>query len=322
MSKSNPCGEKLALYQAGKPVTLWQKDGPVQAWRCSSCGYIFFDPPDEDALRQYYQVEYPEVAKSWYNIENNWNEDTCAKRTKYLIEMARQWIGSDKVRYHESGCSFGGIVRKLNALGYDASGTELNAAAVAEARDKGNTAIHAVTDAEYFASANAKADFVYSFHCLEHMPDPAQYLSSLREHLSQDGVALFHVPNAIALNSLVEGFHQNSWFAYPDHLHMLSPASVQCLADSTGFHAIDIWTSMVTEQPEKDSEVIRGNPHSARGKIMYKVIQDGLLGEELCFLITPKDSRSALKHADKILDMKKRCEAWRVREVGYIEVQA
>lgn len=322
MSKANPCGEKLALYQAGKPVTMWQKDGPVQAWRCSSCGYIFFDTPDEDYLRQYYQVEYPEGAKSWYNIENNWSEDRCVSTAKYLTDMAQKWVGSDKVRYHESGCSFGGVVRKLNAQGYDASGTELNASAVAEAREKGNTAIHSVTDAEYFASVNAKADFVYSFHCLEHMPSPAQHLSALREHVSPDGVVLFHVPNAMALNSIVGGFNQNSWFAYPDHLHMFSPASALCLAESVGYHVIDVWTNMLTEQPEKDSEIIRGNPSSVRGKIMYKVVQDALMGEELCFLITPKDSRAALKHANRILDTKGRCDAWRAKEAGYLELQA
>jgi 2-polyprenyl-3-methyl-5-hydroxy-6-metoxy-1,4-benzoquinol methylase len=323
MSKVIPCGTKVAMQHAGKPLVSWQNTDAVQAWRCSECGYIYFDTPDLGFLREYYQVKYPEEAKSWYNLKNDWNEDRCEHLASYVRSVARKWIQTDQVFYHESGCAFGGIVRKLNQLGFRATGTELNETAVAEAQAAGNENVHACTDRELFSEKSDRADLVYGFHCLEHMPFPTQYLTELRHILSPRGVALFHVPNAVAANSLLRGFDKNSWFAYPGHLHMFSPSSVICLAESAEFDVLDIRTNLLTDDSSKDAEMLGGaDAASIRGRIFNEIIQDGLLGQEICFVITPSGSETAEKYAENIAATRKRTTNFRAREITYLQLQA
>src|SRR5262245_5843203 len=58
MQKSLPCGAKVPLVEDGANVVLYRGGDAHQAYHCSECGYIFFDPPDRGFLQEYYNSEY------------------------------------------------------------------------------------------------------------------------------------------------------------------------------------------------------------------------------------------------------------------------
>jgi len=272
-------------------------------------------------LNKYYQTEYPESAASWYSIKDDWNEERVNERANYVLQTARRWLGKDNVRYHESGCSFGGIVRKLNMLGYAATGAELNEKAVSEAHANGNLSIFCRDEAELFRGKEQVCEIFYSFHALEHMPDPQGFLVSIRKFLSKESIALLHVPNAICANSIMRGFYKNSWFAYPDHLHLFSPASIFCLADSTRYSVLDVSTNMIAQDTKQISEILGDDLDSIRGRAISQMIQDCRLGLELQFVLTRSDSKVAAKYAEQISALRRSIPLWRQQEIDYLKLQ-
>ncbi len=62
------CG-KTFLLQRGQKVGRPRGSQFHRAWRCKSCGFIFFDSPKLEFLADYYKGKYPSAAGSWYNAQ-------------------------------------------------------------------------------------------------------------------------------------------------------------------------------------------------------------------------------------------------------------
>jgi SAM-dependent methyltransferase len=322
MQKSLPCGSKVPLVENGTNVVLYRGSETHPAHRCSECGYIFFDPPDSDFLKEYYNGEYPRSAASWYNVDSNYHPDRCSARFERITAIAERFLGTKDVSYHEAGCAFGGVVAMFRSKGYDASGTDINAAAVNEGRLRGNGDIFPESEGAFFNRTGRRVDVLFSFHAVEHMPHPVEFLAEISNLLTSRGIAVIFVPNSVAAQSVLKGFHSNPWFAYPDHLHLFSAQSALCLARRTGYELLDVWTEMLTDDPSKDAAVLGADPAAHEGRVRAFLIKSLFLGQELCFVLTPKGSETASLLADRAVDVRAHCQAAGEREKALLELCA
>jgi SAM-dependent methyltransferase len=301
-----PCTAKMAVLENGKPLVLWRGSETLQSWRCAECGYIFFDVPDLEFLKTYYQHEYPQSAVSWYNVENDYNPDRCRARSDLAISFALTFLGTDKVAYHESGCSFGGTVAALRDKGYDATGCELNKDAVAQGRARGNKWISDESDSEFLGRTKRRPNLIYSHHAVEHMPDPVGFLSGLKGLLDPLGVIFLTLPNAVSAVAMKRGFHGHPWFAYPDHLHLLSPRSLLCLAEKAGYQVVHVDTRMAAAT-EADCLALGADPREREGRLSLTMIEQTLMGAELRVVLTPIDSEVARRSRTQIETTRTKC---------------
>jgi predicted SAM-dependent methyltransferase len=302
-----PCGEKIPVMEGGEPLVLWRDADTLQCWRCGDCGYMFFDIPDLDFLNAYYQDEYPKAAAPWYNPENDYHPSRYAERVALVTEAARTFLLTDQVAYHESGCAFGGTVAALRDMGHDATGTELNSDAVARGRARGNEWISDETDTRFLARVGRQPDLLYCFHAVEHMPDPVAYLRDVRSVLSPRGIACIVVPNAVSAAAMHKGYHGHPWFAYPDHLHLLSPRSLLCLARKAGFEVLRVDSRKVGADATDDSIILGGEADARRSRLGRQVIEQTLMGVELRAILTPIGSLTARRSSAKIEETQARC---------------
>jgi len=322
MPERLPCGAKVPLVEDGANVVLYRGRDAHPAYRCSDCGYIFFDPPDSMFLQDYYNDEYPRSAASWYNADSNYNSDRCSARVERITTLAERFLGTKDVSYHEAGCAFGGVIAMFRSEGYDASGTDINEVAISEGRLRGNTAIFAESESNFFERTGRRVDVLFSFHAVEHMPLPDQFLAELSNLLTSRGIVIIFVPNSIAAQSVLKSFSSNPWFAYPDHLHLFSAKAALCLAERTGYELLDVWTDMVTDDPRKDAVVLGADPAAHEARVRAHLIKSLYLGQELCFVLTSKGSATASLHADQISAVRAHCEAAGKREKALLDLCA
>jgi SAM-dependent methyltransferase len=108
-------------------------------------------------------------------------------------------LGVENVeRYIDVGCSAGLLIEAVqDAFGCEVLGVEPGVVYREYARSKGFAVYEDLNQIQ--AAKEARFDLVSMIHVLEHIPDPVEYLGSLREeYLTHDAKLLIEVPNLYA----------------------------------------------------------------------------------------------------------------------------
>lgn len=229
------------LVQFGQAVEYQWSGGKVAARVCTRCGYVSFPPPSEERLAVYYSEEFGRGSEEYYTYEKDYDPDKTRGSADIAIALAKTFHpGHEEAVVLELGCAYGGAVAELRKRGLKAFGLDLSSSAIAEGRARGNEFIFNKSPKEFFSETGIRADVVISFHMLEHVPKLPEYLEALKPVLNDGGVAMFRVPNGAYARPWLHGFPAWDWFAYPDHLHMLSPNAAACLVRKCGFELVGL----------------------------------------------------------------------------------
>lgn len=187
--------------------------------RCTACTLEFADPPApaDDAFYRWLDQH------SRYYEQQRWEWD----RVQEVLARQR---GATVL---EIGAGDGRFLRRLReTAGATTVAIERSDAAVAALRDQGIEA-HAAADADR-ALAGRRFDFVLAFHCLEHVPDPAGLLGSMRARAGDAGRVLFSVPYSPM-------YFERRWFDPlnhpPHHLSRWNARALEALAHRCGGRA-------------------------------------------------------------------------------------
>ncbi len=285
------------------------------ARRCSDCGHVFFVPPAADVLSRYYRDVYPASSISWSNVDADYETSRVKFRAELILKISARYGFGLSDRYHETGCAFGGTIHEFDRMGYSATGTDSNADAIDQGRARENASIFAETEFEFFQRSAVRPNVVYGFYMLERMSDPLSYLRKLAPLLASRSIVIMLVPNAMALFPTAYGFDQYDWFSYPSKLNMYSPYSVSCLAQAAGYDLLEVWTAISGLEPQATSAI--SGPYletPSTNELKEQMINGGLFGEELAFVIAPHGSSVSSLYATKVLATAARCEAQKERE--------
>ena len=144
---------------------------------CTVCALKFFFPATPGSEELYARLS----LIPWYYSPNKEEFISAARRVP------------SGARVIEIGCGSGHFASHIP--GRDYTGIELNRTAVAQAKERGLNVLH--EDLADFASrAPAAFDVVCAFQVLEHVPDPAAFLTACCQLAKPGGILMFGVPNA------------------------------------------------------------------------------------------------------------------------------
>jgi SAM-dependent methyltransferase len=143
-------------------------------------------------------------------------------------------------RVLDVGCGDGGAASILAALGWSASGVDVDDRAVAVARRRGLDA-RAGTIAEVGLD-DGSFDLVVASHVIEHVHDPVELLAQARRALRPGGRLVVMTPNARAP---LLGWHGARWRALdpPRHLAIFAASGLGLLAARAGFRDVQVTTT-------------------------------------------------------------------------------
>jgi 2-polyprenyl-3-methyl-5-hydroxy-6-metoxy-1,4-benzoquinol methylase len=189
---------------------------PVSNHICTTCGFIFQTPRmTENELQEFYAAEYRRIYQG--------KEEPVAKdiamqtlRARALLDFTQPYLAGSlngDALFLDIGCSTGKLMESMaHAFGCRVVGIEPGNAYRQEDQHRGLDVYASLEGLKQ--SGQYPCDLVSLIHVLEHMPNPVQYLSHLRQELLQpNGWLLVEVPNLYAHDSF-EVAHLSSFSAH------------------------------------------------------------------------------------------------------------
>jgi len=206
---------------------LFAKDGRG-FWRCRGCGLQRqFPLPELEELREYYDHSYRHATYKCHLEAAEMKRATARRRLRDVLPYCRPG------RWLDVGCSNGVLVEELLHHGLEAEGIDLSGVAVEEAQRKDLPVTRCTIDDH---RPPYRYDTVTCFDVLEHVSDPAKFVSSLRRLLVADGTVALSVPN---LGSISRLLMRRRWYFYSrEHLYCFTRSTIGQLLSHGGFDII------------------------------------------------------------------------------------
>lgn len=158
---------------------------------------------------------------------------------RYLFQVLQRYLNAHEgEKVLEVGCNRGSIVKRLQELGVDAHGVDINPAAIAD----GLTDNLSVMDATNLAFPDNSFDKAYSLHTIEHIPDLRKALDEMERVLKPNGLLVLTYPIE---PSFMRGFwclyhavvvYKNPLAAREIHIHSIHPRKLRKLIHSFGLN--------------------------------------------------------------------------------------
>ncbi|MDR2906255.1 MAG: class I SAM-dependent methyltransferase [Helicobacteraceae bacterium] len=182
----------------------------------------------------------------------NWHSDTPESKrrdietAKSLFDAHAIYPAQKEARILEIGCGMGRFMLMLRDAGYaNLTGIDIDKSQI-EIAQKENLNVVLADAAEFLANNTEKYDAIYAFDLLEHIEKERQlpFLKAIFAAASDDGFAVFAVPNALAPLA--------AFYRYIDFTHTVSytPITMRFLLNNAGFHHI-----VVRAQHQETEEV-------------------------------------------------------------------
>jgi SAM-dependent methyltransferase len=197
---------------------------------CSNCGLVFLSPRmTRKELEAFYEGEYRQL----YQGDQGPNpKDLTVQggRAEALLKFARPHLPRVS-RHLDIGCSSGLLLQCFQqAYGCRPVGIEPGVAYRRFTQEKGLVVYSTLSDLRQ--AGEARFDLISMAHVLEHLPNPVNYLSALRQDLlTLDGRLLIEVPNLYAHDSFEVA-----------HLVSYSPHTMSETLRQAGFEVVSLHT--------------------------------------------------------------------------------
>jgi SAM-dependent methyltransferase len=211
------------------------KCGGFSYVRCGSCGLVQINPqpfPAEIAAR--YGEAHGEDYLS-YELSNEVNflrlqELALADAGFFILE--KELLENGKApRVIDIGCATGTLLEKLRERGWNCTGVEISPSAE-YAREKRSLDVRS-TPLETCGFPDNSFDALLASHLIEHLNDPALFVSEAYRVLEEGGRIYITTPNIAGFQArLFRGRWRSAIF---DHLYLFSVKSLSRLLEKQGF---------------------------------------------------------------------------------------
>jgi 2-polyprenyl-3-methyl-5-hydroxy-6-metoxy-1,4-benzoquinol methylase len=209
--------------------------------------------PNAQELKKHYNSAYQVPREAYFHTVNK--EFPALRRTLEQLTKGRKML--------EIGCSYGGMLARFGAVGWKVDGVELDQRAVDIARKSLGLTVQSGTLREVADKLSPPYDVITAYHVIEHVPDPAAFLSQIRALSAVDGVLVLRLPNASSVAArLTKGWWE--WFIAPEHVNVFSPKSISMLLKQKGF------TVMSQESRRGDGNRLLFEAVKTVGRIGYR----------------------------------------------------
>jgi 2-polyprenyl-3-methyl-5-hydroxy-6-metoxy-1,4-benzoquinol methylase len=240
----------------------WRDEGEFAVVECLACGFRFTSPrPTQEAMPQFYadaygpyqgfdrkapvlfdprgsflarlknELKYAVLTRHYgYRIQGHSAQSFGSHAFPAAVETLafrilrhrnpRLPIRTGRGRALDIGCGNGSHLLALHTLGWDVTGFDLRDKTDPAVREAGIPVLTGCMDA--LRPYRGTFDVVSMWHVLEHLHDPAAWLTQVRELLSPDGTLVVEVPNSGSAAARLLGARWHQW-DLPRHLSHFTP---------------------------------------------------------------------------------------------------
>lgn len=248
------CSGPGDLLYTDQPDRVFSAAGRWSVRRCRTtrCGMLWLDPmPVEEDLPFAYESYYTH-GESQHSMRHRIGAMLYRAATNAVLSLAgipqeqkrvsRMFLGEGRGRtLLDVGCGAGAFVSKMRARGWDASGIDVDAAAVAAARSNYGVDVQQGVVADLVAKGR-RFDVVTANHVIEHVADPVRFLVYCRKLLSGNGRVILVTPNAESVGHRSFGPYWRG-LEVPRHLWIFTAGALRECAHRAGLADFALFTT-------------------------------------------------------------------------------
>ena len=249
------CGSGGLVVYEGMSDDLYAAPGSWALTRCGNadCKLMWLDPaPHADDLgllyRDYHTHSEVEdlrpslrLARSLYRLIADCVLSVfglpAEKRRARLMFIG----GEDPATLMDIGCGDGSFLREMADRGWQVSGVDFDAEAVALSRARHHLEVRVGT-VESLVANGLKYDVVTASHVIEHVPDPIEFLRKCGQLLRPGGRIILRTPNCESFGHRVYG---RAWRGLepPRHLQLFTLSAISACARKAGLKTASYCTT-------------------------------------------------------------------------------
>lgn len=234
---------KNSSYQIVSDSVRDDPDKHIKVVSCSSCDLIQLTPvPLGEEQTNYSGTTFKSIGMDdGYADLRQRNEWDTLRRIEHLRILVQDVFGEkQKIRYVDLGCGYGWCVDKTKQLGWQAEGIDADpgSVAIASKMHHGNFKLVPV-GSEFDALPKKTYDLVTTFHVLEHVADPVQFVRGALSLLSRPGLLYIEVPNVQDENlQFIPAYKDFHWQRF--HIAYYNVTTLQKVLEAAGAEQFSI----------------------------------------------------------------------------------
>ncbi len=211
---------------------------PLNNYCCKNCGFVFVLPRlnNEQINALYTKGEFSKKARnhSSPDLKKYKQTEVWALERIHLLEQKIPTFFSQKKTCIEIGSGASSFSWLLQSRGHVSEALEPDVNYANSAKERYNLLVHQLL-LENFNRDNTY-EFISSFHVIEHIVDPVDFLNHIYRILKQEGVLYIECPtiDEIYTNDL-------DTFFWDVHLNTFSNVTLPFLLEKTGFEVIEVF---------------------------------------------------------------------------------
>jgi SAM-dependent methyltransferase len=221
------CGDtRRTLLYSGLTDTNFSRSAPGvwQSWRCASCRTAYLDPrPNPETIGLAYQAYYTHIPQG---------PGAVGRLGALVLDVVPVPPGGGRLL--DIGSGAGAFVLAAAERGWNAEGLEPDESAVAASRSRGAHVTHGGTE----SLGVAEYDVITMNHAIEHVHDPVDSLTRMRDALRPGGSVFLATPN---LKSVGHRLFGTDWYGLdpPRHLQVFTQKGLGISLERAGFGRIE-----------------------------------------------------------------------------------
>jgi SAM-dependent methyltransferase len=269
------------MYLEGVTDLFHGESGIWNLQECTGCGLIYTSPQiPEDRVSEYYPDDYAS-----YGAGGELSGSPAMQFLKsaailpYTLRYGQPGylprpFGAGRLL--EIGCGAGGYLKELSSLGWQCTGVDISAQAIANARMR-NPNSKLIKGVIGDVGVGEKFDVIVMHHVLEHLYHPREVVATCFEMLHPGGKLAVSVPD---MGSLEARFFGRRWkgLDIPRHVLHFKSAVLVRLLEETGFRIERIRPGMFASSLSESTimclpaELRRKMIHSSWEHILYRLL--------------------------------------------------
>jgi 2-polyprenyl-3-methyl-5-hydroxy-6-metoxy-1,4-benzoquinol methylase len=188
----------------------------------------------------------------------------------HMLQVAHVPIHVERGKMLDIGCAWGGYLQRMERLGWETYGIEMNEASAKHARSILKTGEIFVGTIESVPLKHNEFDVVHGSMVLEHIADPLTALQKMHAVLKKNGQLILSVPNFSGFEFRVFGRYCYA-LQVPQHLNHFVPKSLALVLKSQGFEI----RNMVFERVDRD--ILASMGIWKKAETLRRILSNGLV---------------------------------------------